>query len=249
MRPSACLLALWLAGAPALSAQARPATAPVHALTPARTLGGRPAAAVVAARPMSRQTVIATNPVVPAGVVPFTAVGTPLTLEQLLNPAPGLGFDFAHLEAINSNLAVRALIDPVTQQTLALVRGLPQVSPIVPIGFGFGPAPVVVVEQPPVVVVQSPQASAPSPPAPEVAAPAPAAGAAPAPSAAPDIGNFVLVLRSGKTVDAAGFTVHGSLLVYIAPDGSRHTLPLDALDLPTTLERNAERGSFLSLPR
>lgn len=248
MRSHVLLLAAWLAGAPLVFAQARPAVAPVHALAPARTLGSRPPAAVVSARPVSRQTVIASSPVLPAGVVAFTPTGTPLTLEQLLNPAPGLGFDFAHLEAINSNLAVRALIDPVTQQTLALVRGLPQVTPIVPIGFGLGSAPVVVVEQPPVVVVQAPQAPAPPPPAPEAVAAPPPAQVAPAPGPVPDIGNFVLVLRSGNTVDAAGFTVHGSLLVYVAPDGSRHTLPLDALDLPATIERNAERGSFVSLP-
>src|SRR5713226_10218966 len=44
----------------------------------------------------------------------------PISVQQLLNPVPGLGFDFAHLAAINRNLDVRALIDPVTQQRLAL---------------------------------------------------------------------------------------------------------------------------------
>lgn len=171
--------------------------------------------------------------------------GAPLTLEQLLNPAPGFGFDFVHLEAINRGLAMRALIDPVTQQTLALVRGLPQVTPLLPVGFATTPVVVVEPATPPVVVVQSPAAAAvaapPSPPS-----PAPPTGEA---APVPDIGNFLFVLRDGTTAAAVAFAIDNDRIVYISPEGARRTLPLSALDRAATLARNAERGTTLLLPQ
>ena len=42
-----------------------------------------------------------------------------LTLQQLLDPVPPPGFDYQYLSAIDSDLAVKALIDPVTQWRVA----------------------------------------------------------------------------------------------------------------------------------
>src|SRR5208282_5676785 len=47
------------------------------------------------------------------------ASGSPLSLQQLLNPVPPPGFDYAYLAAMDSDLAVKAFIDPVTQLRLA----------------------------------------------------------------------------------------------------------------------------------
>ena len=47
------------------------------------------------------------------------ADGSPATLQDLLNPVPGLGFDYHHLSVMNQDLAIKALIDPATEMKLA----------------------------------------------------------------------------------------------------------------------------------
>src|SRR5574337_872338 len=48
----------------------------------------------------------------------------PLTVQQLLQPVPGFGFDFTHLAAVTRDLDIRAVIDPITQQRLAVAERL-----------------------------------------------------------------------------------------------------------------------------
>jgi hypothetical protein len=174
--------------------------------------------------------------------------GTPIPLDQLLNAAPGLGFDYTHLAAINRDLAVRAIIDPITQHELAIARQLPQAQPVAFFG-GFGgyateplviqtPQPQVIVIQPPAVAAPPPQAAPPTPPATAAAPPSPPL---------PDVGQFLLVQRDKKVIDAVAFTRQGSRIVYITADGLRHSVALDQLDLQATEERNAERGTILHL--
>jgi len=237
---------------------ARPVLMPNRSITFVRP--ARPPVRVVdgsagAVRPVTRPPVIATAPAAPALVtttnIPLTPVvtslgGAPIPLDQLLNPAPGLGFDFTHLAAINRNLATQAIIDPLTRHQLALIQQLPQVLPAAIWGFGgwgtYAEAPVVVQPaQPQVIVVPpaQPAATAPAPPSPEAAAP-------PQPPL-PDVGQFLLVERDGEVIHAAAFSVQGSQVVYITPGGARRAIPLDQIDVRLTEERNAERGTILHL--
>jgi hypothetical protein len=63
----------------------------------------------------------------------------------------------------------------------------------------------------------------------------------------PDEGQFVLVLRDGSRLEAAAFSRSEGLLVYITAEGTRHVIPLSALDLRATLRVNDERGTPLQL--
>jgi hypothetical protein len=182
-----------------------------------------------------------------ASPVYTTFGGTPISLGQLLNPAPGLGFDFTHLAAINGDLATRAIIDPLTQYQLALARSLPRVQPAAFLPAYGGGSVVVAPAQPQVIVVQQPvpqktvaqQA---------VAAPVPApTAAAPTAPPLPDVGQFLLVRRDGKVIHAVAFSEEGKRIVYITAEGMRRTIAVDQIDLKATEERNAERGTILRL--
>ncbi|MDE3136618.1 MAG: hypothetical protein KGL59_08585 [Acidobacteriota bacterium] len=223
-----------------------PAPPPVRVVdTPARIIRMPAQPPIVQTSPVSPAAVSTTLPLSP---VVSTLGGTPISLGQLLNPTPGLGFDFNHLAAINSNLGVQAIIDPLTQHELALALRLSQVQPVVFFGFGgFGgyaePPVYVQPAQPQIIVLQQPAPQA--APAAE-AAPAPVAAAAPAPPV-PDIGQFLLVQRDGQVIHAVAFSVVGKNVVYITSDGLRHIIPLDQLDKHQTEQRNAERGTVLHL--
>ena len=166
-------------------------------------------------------------------------------------PVPGLGFDYVSLAASNRNLAVRALIDPVTQQEIALALRIQGanigVAPFLYSPYGATP-----------VVLESPVAVAPqtdtAPPAPVVVvappAPAPAPQALPATQEQPlpDPGEFVLVQRDGRLLFAVAFTAAPGRLIYVTKEGLRRTIALDLLDVDATLRMNEERGSSIQLP-
>jgi hypothetical protein len=177
--------------------------------------------------------------------------GSAMTVQQLLNPAPGFGFDYTHLAAVNQNLDVRALIDPITQlrlrQAERLARETPFVSPIFFPAFDSG-EPVVLEQpqqqQPPqVIIVQQPVAVQPAPLA-DAEERAPAVPQAPL----PDAGEFILVLRSGSQISAVAFTQQDNRIVYITRQGVRRAVPLDQLDTAETVRINEERGTPLQLP-
>ena len=187
---------------------------------------------------------------------PFSAgsyAGSGATLQQLLDPVPPPGFDYQYLSAIDSDLAVKAFIDPVTQLRLAAARRFLR-------GRGFGgggyylldgggyyypddsdqaqepaqqPAPQ---QQPQVIVLQEAPAQNQS-----VAQAAPAAPEPPL----PDVGQFVLVLRNGTRIQAVAFTQSNGYIVYITADGSRRTIAMADLDSDTTVRVNQERGTPL----
>lgn len=176
--------------------------------------------------------------------------GTPISLGQLLNPAPGLGFDFSHLAAINSDLQVRALIDPVTQMELRQAESLPREQPAA-FWPAYGESPVVVTpSQPQVILVQQPVRQLAPQPAPAQAAPAPmpVTQAAPAPPL-PDVGQFLLVREDGKVIRAVAFSEEGQQIVYITAKGMRRTVPLGQINVKATEQRNAEHGTILHLAR
>lgn len=170
------------------------------------------------------------------------------TLQQLLNPVPGLGFDYQHLAAVDSDLGIKAVIDPETEWRLAVAeRVLRDTGGVAAPGFylwdGGGAyllpreSPTGPSSQPTVIVLQPPPAppksSQESPPA-----------AAPQPSAPiPNISNFTLVLKSGRKIQAIAFTRVRDQVVYITVDGARHSLAVSELDSEATRRLNDERGS------
>jgi hypothetical protein len=60
-----------------------------------------------------------------------------LTVQQILNPFPSDGFDFAHLAAIHRDDDIKALIDPATQVKLALAERRMRRKPKTANGFIF----------------------------------------------------------------------------------------------------------------
>jgi hypothetical protein len=175
-------------------------------------------------------------------------VGLQTNLGQLLNPVPGLGFDYSNLAAINHDLGVRAIIDPITQQELALSERLLQLTPAAPISSSFfASEPVVMLEQQPpqVIIVQQPQ-----PPAEQATSegsPSTAVPAAVEQLPLPDVGQFVLVLHDGTQIQAAAFTRQSDRIVYITTDGRRRSIAISDLDTAATRRLNDERGTPLQL--
>jgi hypothetical protein len=176
---------------------------------------------------------------------------SPLSLQDLLNPVPGFGFDFTHLAAINRDLGVRALIDPVTQMQLALAERLLRETPVTP-GvfpvFGGGETPVIIPQQqqPQVIILQQPAPAAESAAAP--AAPQPTAAPEVASAPPPDVGEFILVERDGSQVLAVAFTRQDDRIVYVTRQGIRRSMGITELDPDATIRVNEERGTSLQLP-
>lgn len=175
-------------------------------------------------------------------------VGLQTDLGQLLNPVPGLGFDYSHLAAINHDLGIRAIIDPITQQELALSERLLQLTPRTPISSSFfASEPVVMLEQQPpqVIIVQQPQ-----PPAEQSTSEgSPSTTEPPAVEQPPlpDVGQFVLVQHDGTQIQAVAFTRQNDRIVYITADGRRKSIAIGDLDTAATRRLNDERGTPLQL--
>jgi hypothetical protein len=241
---------------PARMAAPRPVFHPTAVRTPTPVIvrvPGNPASQTIATTTSSHQ-------VAPHGEVflngnPFSsnftaAGGTSLDLGQLLNNVPGLGFDYSHLAALNHDLGVRAIIDPVTQHELAITEQVLRdeqgvgTSAFVPFyGEGYS-EPAVYQQQPPqIIVLQQPTPQA-QPTAEETAAPAPTAAEQPP---LPPVGEFVLVLRSGKQIKAVAFTRQSDSIVYITGDGIRGSFPVADLDTALTEQLNQQHGTPLKL--
>ncbi|HEV3482631.1 MAG TPA: hypothetical protein VGR97_09920 [Candidatus Acidoferrales bacterium] len=189
--------------------------------------------------------------------------GSPLSVQQLLDPVPGLGFDFSDLAARDRDLDIKAAIDPATQWRLAIaerllrdnrgfggfvgtggfivdgggVYSVPEEPTGEPAAAAPAPAP-----QPQIIVVQAPAAANQ-----QAAAPAPPAESQAQQPALPDVGQFTLVLRNGTKIEAVAFTRKSDSIVYITADGSRRTLAVADLDSAATERVNQERGTPLNL--
>ncbi len=224
--------------------------------------GARPSAAPVRARPAGMHVAVvrsragqntnATATAAPSDVFSngFGFGGTFLSLQDLLNPAPTPGFDFAHLAAINRDLGIKAVIDPATEWQLAIAERLLQDERgLFTPGFflldGGGefvvPAEAAPTQQPPVIVLQQ---------APSAAQPSAPAAAAPAPEAAPplrDVGQFTLALKNGKKIQAVAFMRSNDRIIYITADGTRHMIAVSDIDIDATRQINEERGTPLQL--
>lgn len=185
-----------------------------------------------------------------------TSTGSALSVQDLLNPFPSSGFDFTHLAAINRDLDIKALIDPITQGRLAIAERLLRESPQVSFfPFFTEGSPVVLVQpsepqqqQPPIVIFQQlPPANAAS-----ASERGPETQTASEPEeeqpALQDVGEFTLVLRDGTQLSAVAFTRRADQIIYITKDGSRRSIAASNLDPAATQRVNEERGTSLQLP-
>jgi hypothetical protein len=197
-----------------------------------------------------------------ASVGAGTGAGDGATVRTLLEgnyPVPGLGFDYVHHAAVNRNLDKMALIDPLTQQRLALARQIRRETPAVPVlpFFPMMPQVIVVQSPPPVIVLQ--QAAPESAEAPSMraarlsTAPAEPETAAEAPVAQPvephrELEEYVLVRKDGREIYLVAFSTHNGRVVYITREGLRRSVALSDLDAAATSLRNDERGAAVKLP-
>ena len=181
----------------------------------------------------------------------------PVTSEAFQD-VPGLGFDFPHLAAIaraqgrsthfgHGELNRQGFVTPIffggypyyaddfgMDQTVypAAQEPIPET--------GQQPQP-----QPQIIVIQQQapsQQGADSGNAPDAAAPAISPE-----EAIPDRGNFVLVRRDGRVFFASLFSVVGTQLQYITPEGIRRTLPMADLDTDATEQMNEARGTSIQI--
>jgi hypothetical protein len=234
--------------------------APAH---PSNTVRVRPAQAPRVAVTRSRGRITTGTPVNDPGSAFASGFGNfggaPLSVQQLLDPVPGLGFDFSDLAARDRDLDIKAAIDPATQWRLAIAERLLRDN------RGFGgfagtggfildggaytvpeepsgePAAAAPAPQPQIIVVQAPAAANQ-----QAAAPAPSSESQ-AQQPLPDVGQFTLVLRDGTKIQAVAFTRKSDSIVYITTDGTRRTLALADLDSAATQRVNQERGTPLNL--
>jgi len=179
-----------------------------------------------------------------------TSGGIPISVQQLLDPFPAFGFDFSHLAAVDRDLDIRALIDPVTQLRLAQAERLLRETPATPGLFPFfvPDQPVVYVQSPPpVVILQQAAAFQPAPAAATEQELVVADRRTPAPAPVSDVGEFILVRRDGTQIHAVAFTRQIDRIIYITSDGLRHSLPLGDLDPDATIRVNEERGTSLQM--
>ncbi len=157
---------------------------------------------------------------------------------------PGLGFDFPHLAAVNGNRRGRG----------GRFDGVP---------FGFGGFLLDssgIIETPGTDsgVAGDEVANDPANEDAPDAAPAPRRSRASraavqpepesAPAPPPDVEQYVLVRQDGGLVFAVAYTWQNGTLRYITPDGLRHSIGRDALDLNATQEFNEQRGLNFRAP-
>ena len=248
VRKAAIVAALLGLGILPASAQSR-FHAPVRSFTPHPVPAVRTVRAIPT--PIRPRTITPQNPTVPVNPG-FAGEGFAAgTVQDLFGyPVPGLGFDYTNYGALNGNLGVRALIDPVTQQEIALaLRIRAATGGVSPVFFSpYGGAPIVL--ETPMVAAQ-PEAQAPAPIV-VVAPPAQQPAPQPQPEAKqeplPDPGEFVLVQRDGRLLFAVAFTGEPGRVVYVTKEGLRRTIALVNLDVDATRRMNEERGTSILLP-
>lgn len=195
----------------------------------------------------------------------FGFAGAPLSLQQLLNITPTNGFNWQYVNAINQDLPLKAIVDPVTRLEIAqaehLLRiGGGQFSGAYILGGGYGyympeqaaeSAAPASAEQPEPEGEPEGQQSADNA-QPRVIVLQQKAGTSEAeesaPPTIPDEGPLTLVLRNGQKIDAIAFTVDDAKIVYITPDGTRKTIDTGELDPAATVRLNQENGTPLQLP-
>jgi len=189
---------------------------------------------------------------------------SPRPANSFASITPNSGFNWEHVNAIDKDLAIKALIDPVTELEVAQAERLLSLNGgafsggAYILGGGYymptetdegqqvaepaqaaesqpAPAP-----QPQIIVLQQ---------APAQQAAQPSGNEASAANAEiPDEGQFTLILRDGRQIEAVAFTHMNDKIVYITTDGGRRTIRASDLDADATVRVNEERGTPMQLP-
>ncbi len=187
----------------------------------------------------------------PSGrVASVLASSANLVASTSFSGVPGLGFDFPHLAAISG------------QGSSSFSRlgrnGLARQGSFVPILFGGYPydyddsgndqADQSAQPQPQVIVIQQPV------PEQQGTDSANDTGNVSAPSAEPpevdrvrDVGDFILVRRDGRLIFASLFSVVGTQVQYVTPEGIRRAVALSGLDADATEQMNEARGTVVQI--
>lgn len=191
----------------------------------------------------------------------FALGGAPADLQQLLNITPTNGFDWQHVNAINRDLPLKAIVDPVTQLEIAQAERLLRTSRgqfsgayILGGGYGYyvpeqaaGEQSAPLAEQPPPEAQESAEAAQPRVIVLQQKADKNDAQTS-TPPTLPDQGPLTLVLRDGRKIEAIAFTRVSGKIVYITPGGNRATIDAADLDSAATVRLNQQNGTQLQLP-
>jgi hypothetical protein len=165
------------------------------------------------------------------------------------NAVPGLGFDYPHLAAVGGNFRGnppsfgRGVHQHRNFTTPLFFGGFPYYSDYSDYSDNQQEQQQQQQQQQPQVIVIQPPAPAPIAPSPETIPEV----AQPAAPQAPvrDVGEFILVRRDGRVLFASIFSVTGTQVQYVTPEGIRRSLPLSELDTVATQEMNEARGTTL----
>ncbi|HYL11037.1 MAG TPA: hypothetical protein VEU31_09895 [Candidatus Acidoferrales bacterium] len=175
-----------------------------------------------------------------------TPVVTPQVFDVDDFPVPGLGFDFAHLAAINAGR--RHVRTRGVSFAGAPFFGLPlfsDFSGVVP--MQAAPPQVIIVQQPVPTPAEDDEAEA-TPRRGRRAYSAPASELPAGTEPTREAGEYVLVKRNGGLLFAVAFSVQNGQLNYITREGSERAVALASLDLDATQRMNEQRGTRIRLP-
>jgi len=168
---------------------------------------------------------------------------------------PGLGFDFPHLAAINGALGNNS---PSRFGSNGR-RGQGAFLPILFAGYPYysddlgydqqdqqavqqtQPQPQIIVIQQPVPAQQGADSGS------DTGNLSASAAESQAAEPIPDVGDFVLVRRDGRILFASVFSVVGTQLQYVTPEGIRRTLAMSDLDADATQQMNEARGTTVQI--
>jgi hypothetical protein len=171
---------------------------------------------------------------------------------------PGLGFDFPHLAAISGasrNSPLHGGHGNHFQQgsfVPIFFGGYPyygddtgydqpdQQPPQLPVQQSAPQPQIIVIQQP---VSSQPQVTSSGSEAENLSASGLESEAAPV----RDVGDFILVRRDGRILFASIFSVVGTQLQYITPEGIRHTVAVSDLDAGATEQMNEARGTTVQI--
>jgi hypothetical protein len=178
----------------------------------------------------------------------------PIVSSVSFDGVPGLGFDYPHLAAIsrgqNNNSSPHFSHNAHRGQDF-----------FVPIFFGGYPyysndfgydqpeqQPVQQQPQPQIIVIQQPVPAQQTADAGVDTSNLSASVPASQPSEPiPDVGNFILVRRDGRILFASAFSVVGTQLQYVTPEGIRRTVAVSELDPDATQQMNEARGTTVRI--
>jgi hypothetical protein len=216
--------------------------APVRLTSTARQSGGSGALSRPGTQAARQPTVFRISPSGDA-ISSSSSFGNPFNFGDG-SGVPGLGFDYAHLAAVSGNFRGnlhgfghgshrrRNFITPIFSD------GFPYYSDSTDYQPEQQPPQIIVIQQPaPAVTAQQEVPAAQE----TYEAPTPT----PAPAPVPEVGELILVRRDGRVLFASVFSVTGTQVQYVTPEGIRHTLPLAELDTVATQDMNEARGTTL----